>query len=193
MLPPLKLLMQQHMAAGVRRPRRPVLEVRQSYRIGPSYGPRIVPVERVFQTFPKRRIVAGPIAGNLLWQDYRFFWGSKAGASQFSRCRACRSTLYGHGARKIHTDDTGCTNWIVEALKVMNGSSKLVEPFPKVGCAVCGKDNPGHKWGVPLCGKACIERWMFDDELASAALTKALVITRAPLMAINRIKHETGH
>lgn len=119
--------------------------------------------------------------GNLLFQDYRFFVGVKREDSFFSRCRACRQVLYGVKARREHHEKRKCSRWLVDAFKVLNRTKDAIAKLPSdhCECVICGKTlEKEGKWGVPICTtqKSCLERWMFDEECPSAALTGALVL-----------------
>lgn len=196
---PFRVLLQQHMPRGERRAKKPYLpryvsEPDNISRWVPPRPPVMMPHQRplpaIRPMFPSHHApVQNLEKGNLLWQDYRFFYGAKAGSSQFSRCRACRRPFSGVKARREHIEKHKCTVWLVEAYKILNCASKLIlKCFEKRECVMCGAQTNEGTWGVPLCRKPnCMERWMFDDEMPPGNLMRALVATSKPLVDIKRI------
>lgn len=153
-----------------------------------SFSPRLQSIQEMVREAraDKGKKSAQFAVGNLLFQDYRFFTGVKQEDSFFSRCRACRQVLYGAKARREHHEKHKCSRWLVEAFKILNRTKDAVATLPSdhCECVICGKSlEKEGKWGIPICTtqKNCLERWMFDEECPSAALTGALVQAFAPL------------
>lgn len=204
MLPPFRILFQQHLPSGIRRPKRvqhyvapPPPVLKEGWVMNPVYGPvrrgpgmlntdilqgknllvRGMLNARRYKR-EQERVKAAVVAGNLLYQDFRFFVGSKSETSRFSRCRGCRMVLIGQGERKKHMETTKHTVWLTKSFEMLNMSKAAVDTIPVTQreCVVCARAVTGAGiWGVPLCRQErCIERWMYDDDMPSASLIAAL-------------------
>jgi len=190
---PIRILLQQHHPRGERRAKRVKPEIPRP--VGNYIPPRMLGPGMVNRDWMERELakkkdwiqlpcqqvkkkVTAQGKGNLLYADYRFFTGTKLPASQFSRCRACRTMLLGHVQRADHIATCKCTLWLSESYKVLNLQPTALlrlEQISKRECLICGTETSEGVWGVPLCDKAeCIDSWMFDDDMPSANLTAAL-------------------
>lgn len=196
-MPPKRVLMQQHHKEGNRRAKLPEIKwdkpkPKQDFAANRSaFVSNIKPWinhagQAVFENqhrliADRHKVKTEKISnGNLIWQDYRFFIGAKEPSSQYSRCRACRMVLCGQAERAEHLKQFKCTLWLTESCKVLN---LLPHAVVKLGaitkreCVSCGQITTNSLWGWPICDrpKACIENWMFDEDIPCANLTAALV------------------
>lgn len=67
-----------------------------------------------------------------------------------SECRACGSMFTTKEDRRDHHSKMGCTKKLVAAYKLLLRDNK---------CVICDKVTTKEKFGVPLCGDACISLW----------------------------------
>lgn len=196
MMPPKRVLMQQHHKEGSRRAKLPEIKwekpkPKQFFAANRSAfvrdikpwvnhaGQAVFGDERT--TVKRPRVKDEQISGgNLIWQDYRFFTGAKEPSSQYSRCRACRMILCGQAERVEHLKQFKCTLWLAESYKVLNllpNALVSIGAISKRECVSCGQVTTHSLWGLPICDKPkhCIENWMFDEDMLCANLTAALV------------------
>lgn len=99
-------------------------------------------------------------AGNLLFTDYRYWWGYPNALSQYSRCRGCRAMVFGLVNRKLHFDQGACGRIVTEAIKTLDD----------VYCVVCEKRSHEKVWGIPICSQECQNRWMYHDTSTKTTL-----------------------
>lgn len=111
-----------------------------------------------------------PKVGNLVLDDYRFWYGAREAQSVFAKCRACRFNGYDPRIRIEHKTARGCYIWLVDAYKLLHKASD---------CVVCGERTMRRRWGVPICTKpACEQTWMYDYIRPLPALMEALALTK---------------
>jgi len=108
--------------------------------------------------FVKVTTAFNPKPGNLKNWEYRFWIGVAQEYGTFSVCRACRTVCHGGAERFLHKHDSKKSWWNCNVLLV-NTYKELLE---KGKCVVCKDYTKKQKWGVPLCGGSCQERWKFD-------------------------------
>lgn len=124
----------------------------------PRKGPSVVDQRWLTQLRNERKKEFSPVKGeqregNLLFGDYRYWYGMNNPCSQWSKCRACNFSAIGVEARKRHFANTSCGRITTDAIK------ELDENF----CVVCEKRTYTKFWGIPLCAQGCKSAWMFND------------------------------
>ena len=121
----------------------------QKYVTGNTFSP----ARREAATKELSRELEGVQKGFLNWQ-YRFWQPLFPRNGQpYYTCRGCCTTVTSQNAMRQHMDEKQCTIKCVEAYEIL---------LRKQLCAVCEKVTKERKWGVPLCGKICAEKWMFN-------------------------------
>lgn len=105
--------------------------------------------------------VDGLPKGNLSEAEFQFWQGSRLPTSLMAKCRGCQTTVLGVEGRQVHMKakyegDVSCTTLLLKSYATLRR---------KPVCAVCKGYTVKQKWGVPLCGRKCIETWKFEDRM----------------------------